>query len=160
MTAGIKFIFMLASICYSTTAFAQKTEVHAKLIIQDARFNNADISEAWVQQGGYLVLYSTDDSEKVFLASVNPGQKSQSYGNTFDLKVKSVKADSDQYEHDIFTFKWSYINDYDDKKGTASVKLTKIVKDVGVAFTCLIIAGNLDVIEFKGYVQGSLKPLK
>jgi hypothetical protein len=48
------------------------------------------------------------------------------------------------------------MNDYDDKKGTATVQLIKIFKPQGITFILKIIPENLDVIVYKGYIEGSI----
>jgi hypothetical protein len=48
------------------------------------------------------------------------------------------------------------MNDYDDKKGTAKIQLTKIYKPQGITFELKIIPENLDLIVYKGYMEGSL----
>lgn len=54
------------------------------------------------------------------------------------------------------SFKWSYENSYNEKRGTANVELIIINKPVGKAFIMTIIPENLNVLIYKGYVDGSL----
>ena len=56
----------------------------------------------------------------------------------------------------MFLFQWHYINTYDDKKGTAKVELLKVYKPQGIYFRITIIPENLDILVYRGYVEGSL----
>jgi len=142
----------------STTSFAQET-VHARFIIQDARNNKVDVSQQVVKQGGFLAIYTHKDDNTIYLANVIPGQKSQSYGAIYDLKITEEPQTSNSYETETFDFKWSYANSYDNKEGTSSVQLVKIKKAAGIAFTCTLITEDLDVIVYKGYMEGSLNKI-
>ncbi|MBV6440816.1 MAG: hypothetical protein EPGJADBJ_02491 [Saprospiraceae bacterium] len=66
------------------------------------------------------------------------------------------KETYETYEADIFYFNWRYINTYDEKKGTAKVQLVKIYKPQGIAFVLKIIPENLDIIIYKGYMEGTI----
>lgn len=151
-------IILLIALTNSLDSQAQSTII-AKFIVQDARMNDVDIAKQWIKEGAYLAIYTDEESDDLHFANVNPKQDTQSYGNIFELKTKKIEATNDNYETEIFTFKWSYENSYDDKVGTATVRLVKVRKKAGVAFTCTLIPENLDVIVYKGYMEGSLKAL-
>lgn len=152
-------VLLLMMFIYIAPTSAQETTLHAKFIVQDARKNDIDISKQWVKEGAYLAIYTLEGDNEIYMANVNPKQKSQSYGSIFDLKVETVEETAEQYETETFDFKWSYANSYDDKVGTSTVRLVKVRKQAGVAFTCTIITEQLDVITYKGYMEGSLKNL-
>ena len=63
---------------------------------------------------------------------------------------------STEYASDTFDFDWTYSNSYDNHQGTAKVHLIKVVKPGGVGFKLKIIPENLDLLEYKGYMEGSL----
>lgn len=153
-------LFAWLAFLLPTMAFAQESTTHAKFIIQDARVNNNDISEQFVKEGAYLVIYTNKGENKIYFANINPKQGSQSFGHIFDTHSESTEQSQTHYKNDVFKFKWSYTNDYDNKLGTATVKLVKVHKEAGIAFTCTIIPENLDVMIFKGYMEGSLSALK
>ena len=81
---------------------------------------------------------------------------SQSYGLLYDSNLEELEETDDQYKTDILTSSWRYFNDYDGKKGTAKIQLTKIYKPQGISFELEILAENLDLIIYKGYLDGSL----
>lgn len=132
---------------------AQKT--FAKFIVLDASTNGVDETEYLLDQGAYTVFYTTEDNF-LYMANVWPKDGTQSYGRLYASEHKKLNETYDSYEADIFYFKWRYINDYDSKRGTATVKFVKIYKPQGVSFNITIIPENLDVIVFKGYMDGTL----
>jgi hypothetical protein len=83
-------------------------------------------------------------------------RNTQSFGRLYSSEHASLKESYDKYKADIFYFNWRYINDYDSKKGTAKVRLVKIYKPQGVIFSCTVIPEDLDVLEYKGYMNGTL----
>ena len=72
------------------------------------------------------------------------------------MGTKHIPEDDKNYEADIFFFQWRYINTYDTKKGTAKVELLKIYKPQGIYFELKIIPENLDILIYKGFMEGSL----
>ncbi len=150
----------LILLCFTLKSLAQETQIQAKFIIQDFRFNKQDYTEQVIKDKAYLAIYTVEGDKEVYFANVLTKANTQSYGNIFDLKGKTVEATDSTYKIETYTFKWSYVNDYDNKKGTSSVTLTKITKDAGIAFECKIIPENLDVLIYKGYMEGSLKSLE
>jgi len=72
----------------------------------------------------------------------------------------STEQTATEYATDTFTFNWSYINTYDDRKGTASIKLVKIQKPAGIAFHLTMIPENLDVMDYMGFMEGSLQSIR
>ncbi|PSJ71771.1 hypothetical protein C7N43_37650 [Sphingobacteriales bacterium UPWRP_1] len=129
-------------------------ETLAQFIITDARINDVDYTEHYVSSGGYIVFYETDDD--LYMANVLDIENTQSYGRLYSMNVQEIDETDENYAAEIYTFRWSYINDYDTKKGTATVQLTKIFKPRGVAFICKIIPENLDELEYRGFMEGSI----
>ena len=152
----LKFLFLFTSFVYSQTLVAQEQETFGKFMIQDARYNNSDISETALDEGRYLVFYNTKEKE-FFFAIVNAKNDSQSYGRVFNFETKSNAETDKEYKADVFTFNWSYKHSFDDRSGTADVSFIKIYKPAGVTFSVSIFFENLDHLEYKGYMKGSIK---
>jgi hypothetical protein len=74
----------------------------------------------------------------------------------YGVETDKLSETYENYEADFFYFNWRYANDYDSKTGTAKVQVVKIYKPQGVAFSVKIIPENLDVITFKGYMDGTI----
>jgi hypothetical protein len=147
-------------ICLPTIIVGQieKQKTISKLIISDATENGKDITEYILDQQAYLAFYTVDDTDKENLCMANVWAKnnSNSYGRVFDKNYHKSEATSSEFEIHIMSFKWSYQNTYDDKRGTANVELLIIHKPIGKAFIITIIPENLDVLQYKGYIDGSL----
>ena len=139
--------------------YAQKQTVIAKFIIMDARINHNDATAFYAKDNSYFVFYLTED-KKVFFGSIASKSNQQSYGAISDLVDTSTPQTADDYARDIFDFRWSYSNSYDNRQGTAKVHLVKISKPVGIAFELTIVPESLDLLEYKGYMEGSLTDLK
>ena len=129
-------------------------ETLAQFIITDARINDIDYTEHYVSSGGYIVFYETDGD--LYMANVLDTENTQSFGRLYSMKHREIEETDENYHTEIYTFRWSYINDYDTKKGPATVQFTKIFKPLGVAFLCKIIPENLDVLEYRGFMEGSV----
>jgi hypothetical protein len=150
-----KFLTTLILTTTLSLAFGQQKTL-AKFIISDATDNKEDVTETALLTGQYLVFYTTAQGE-LYMANVRPKiQNSQSYGRLYAAETKSLNETYETYKADIFYFRWRYINDYDSKKGTATVKFMKIYKPQGVTFILTMIPENLDVLIYKGYMEGSL----
>lgn len=157
MKALTLFILLLIGM---NTISAQDQKVFARFIITDAKLNGSDVSEVYLKNKAYLAFYKTNDDDNVYLSNIWPKSGTQSFGRIFDFVGKQEEETDKQYRYERYTFRWSYINDYDDKKGTAKVVIEKVFKPAGVAFSCQIVPENLDVIELNGYMEGSLKELR
>ena len=142
-----------------TKLIAQEQTIIAKFIISDARKNKVDATEEYLNNQAYFVFYKLNNDPKTRFGLIMSKSNTQSFGKIFDRHVSEETATDYAYKTEIHFFKWSYINSYDDKVGTASVKLVKIYKPAGVAFEITIVPDNLDVLEYKGYMDGSLKEL-
>ena len=135
--------------------FGQQNIV-AKFIITDARINGRDVTPQAAAAGEYLIFYTLPGDTTMYLANVLSKPGTQSYGITYNMNAYTTPKTATEYETDHFTFNWSYANSYDQHKGTATVKLLKIGKPSGVAFEMTIIPENLDVLEYKDFMDGTL----
>lgn len=149
-------IFALALFfVFAYNLMAQQQNTLAKFVIQDARINHEDVTLTYLRSGGYIVFYENQYGY-LNMANVMSNRNTQSYGRLYSVNHKKIEETSTEYEADIFDFRWSYVNDYDGKEGTAQVRLVKIFKPAGVAFQCTIIPENLDLIEYKGFMEGTI----
>lgn len=131
-------------------------DVIAKFIITDASVNGVDNTPILLDQGAYTVFYTSKNDGLIYMANYWEKDNTQSYGPMYSAANDSYNETVETYKADIFNFNWRYINDYDDKKGTAKVQLTKIYKPQGITFILKIIPENLDVIIYKGYMDGTV----
>lgn len=153
----MKRIILFIMLMLNTALVAQDNtqETLVKFIISDASLNGYDTTETYLEAGGYLVFYTLSDGN-LYMANVMSKKGTQSFGRLYDAEHNKIKETEENYEADIFYYKWRYINSYDSKKGTATVELVKIYKPQGVTFTIKIIPENLDVLIYKGFMEGTL----
>lgn len=136
--------------------FAQNQETVAKFIITDASKNGVDQTPYLLKAGAYTVFYTSNEDGLLYMANVWPNNNSQSFGPMYSTESASYNETYETYKADFFYYNWRYINNYDSKKGTAMVQFIKIYKPQGVAFILKIIPENLDIIIYKGYMEGSV----
>ena len=148
------FLTLFLSITITSSFGQQKTL--AKFIISDATINKVDATEIYLEAGGYIAFYTTGDGNLYMTNIMAKRNNSQSYGRMYSAKTTSLNETYETYKADIFYYRWRYVNSYDTKKGTATVKLIKVYKPRGVTFVCTIIPENLDVLVYKGYMEGTL----
>jgi hypothetical protein len=139
----------------STVSVAQQRTL-AKFVITDASINDQDATETYLQSGGYIAFYTIGDGNLYMTNFMSKLYNSQSFGRLYSTEHKKIRETYETYEADVFYFRWRYINSYNSAKGTATVELIKIYKPQGITFSCTIIPENLDVLVYKGYMDGSL----
>jgi len=132
---------------------AQRQKELAKFIVLEANSNGIDYTDWALEKDNYLIFFLNEHGELCFSNVTNGGQ---SYGSVSNMKHQGIKESYNSYGADFYTFRWRYINDYDDKKGSAIVELTKIYKQQAVAFEIKMIIENMDILIYKGYMEGSL----
>ena len=142
------------SVIYNSNASEQQ-KVIAKFIITESTSNGYDQTEWDLKRGGYFAFYISDGNE-FCLANVSKNTKDQSYGAISGMQSETISETDDSYESQIFTFRWKYFNTYNDKTGYARIALSKIFKPQGTIFTLRMVLPNLDVLEYKGYMEGTL----
>lgn len=151
----IKLTLVQFFITFAMTVGAQQ-KVAAKFIILDGSENGVDITPTLLDQGAYSVFYTIESSNSIYMANYWPKNGSQSSGPMYSSKTASYDETYETYKADIFYFNWRYTNDYNSKKGTASVQLIKVYKPQGVAFVLKMVTESLDVIVYRGYMEGTI----
>ncbi|WP_159468321.1 hypothetical protein [Dyadobacter sp. 3J3] len=148
------FTILFLAACYTTALCQQKTL--GKFIITSAKINNVDVTESYLENEGFIAFYTNDNNSLSMTNIMSKKANSQSYGRLYAMTQKVTKETEEQYETNLFLFKWRYKNTYDAKSGTASVRFQKVYKPEGVTFICTIIPENLQAIVLKGYMEGSI----
>lgn len=151
----MKILVILLFAFWPLLTLSQKQETLSKFIITESTINGKDKTDFDINRGGYFVFYKNDKNELCF-ANYSKYTKDQSYGRVHNLSVKKQKESSSSYKSDIFNYRWKYYNTYDANTGYATITLIKIYKPQGIAFSLRMILPNLDVSNYKGYMEGSL----
>lgn len=134
-------------------------EVFATFEISDARENGDDITPEAVEDQAKLVLCKSMDGKEIMFSNFWAISESQSSGRIYSVQKEVFSETEKELKHDFYQFQWSYNNSYDDKKGTAKIKLYVIYKPQGIYFECTVLPENLDVLVYKGRMEGDLSPL-
>lgn len=138
---------LLLSIAQVTFAQYSQQLPLEKYIITEGTDNGKDITSTLISVGAFTVFYRSDKSRKRYMANVWPNTSSQSFGIV--KSVKKIKSSNPKEE--IKHFKWKYYNTYDEKKGKATVEVTKVSDLDLVLFSMKIVLKNSEVIILNGY---------
>lgn len=154
---------ILICILYSSINAQDKKDKQkdiATFEINDARDNGSDITPQALEENASLVLYKLGDSSEILLSNFWEKSNSQSFGRIYSVVKKDFPETEKEYKGELYHFQWSYINSYDDKRGTAMVRLLVIYKPQGNYFEFTIQPENLDVFVYKGSMEGDLAALE
>jgi hypothetical protein len=152
-------LFVVGTTCCSILQAQEKVktqEIIAKFQISDGTENGLDITPTLLEQNAYLVIYQDMVSKAIYMANFWEMNNTQSYGSIYAIEEKHIEADDENYEADSYSFQWAYSNTYDNKRGTAKVELLKVYKPQGVYFKMTIIPEDLDVLVYRGFMNGTL----
>ena len=155
----INTIFAIIIGAFFASINAQEIETIATFEVLDGRDNGSDITPQMLEANAYLALYLSSDKEDVMFANVWELNNSQSFGSAYAIVKEEFPETDEDYKGVLFNFNWSYQNSYDDKKGTAKVKLLVIFKPQGAYFEFTIIPEDLDELVYKGVMNGDLSLL-
>lgn len=159
MKTGKK-IFLTIVWLISISQNAQESKEIARFEVLYGQDTGIDITPQMLEANAYLVFYFSDDKEKILLANYWEKRKSQSYGPIYSIISEKFPENEKQFKNEILRFNWDYQNSYDDNIGTAKVKLWIVHKPQGKFFEITIIPENLDVLVYKGKMQGDITILK
>lgn len=156
----ICFLFLFVNLSFSYAQESNKKDENqytiAELEIKDARINDIDYTEDLTNKKNNLYFYKFMNSEQIYFSNHFEVKDTQSYGRIYNVVREHFAATADAYEKDIYKFKWSYENTYDDEKGTAVILMTLKHKLQGIYFELIMTVDNLDVNRYKGEFKGSI----
>lgn len=135
----------------------QNIEFLEKFIILEATENGEDITRHLLAEEAFLSLYEIPGKESVYFANVWPREKTMSHGIVYGAELKEFPETEKAYGGVELTFYWKYQNTYNEDSGTGKVMIRKIYKPQGIYFEAIIVAENLDLLIYKGHVEGTLK---
>ena len=133
---------------------AQEKKLSTKFIITNATTNGVDTTPEILEAKAYIVFYTVENDNLLYMSNVWPKQNSQSYGPMYSVKSDTKKETYEAHKADVFNFDWLYITGYADKKGAAKVQLIKVYKPQGITYVLKITPPTLEVIIYKGYLEG------
>ena len=161
---NLKIVFtIIICVLYSSINAQEKSEsqeAFATFEINDARDNGDDITPEALEENAKLVLYKSTNEKEIMLSNYWGKSKSQSFGRIYSITKEENAATETEYGYALYNFQWSYSNSYDEKKGTAKIRLFVIYKPQGIYFECTVLPENLDVLIYKGRMAGNLSALE
>lgn len=138
----------------------EKQNPFAFFEIRDARRNEEDVTNIVLKEKATLILYQMTKTNSIMLANFWEKSNSQSFGPIFSIAKSENPDKKEENKSDVYTFYWSYYNTYDQKKGTAEIKLLVIYKPQGTYFEITVIPENLNELVYKGQMKGDLAILE
>lgn len=149
-----KYIGIIALLLMAVNAYSQEQKEIARFYVTKAVYNGTDMTKGAISSGLFTVFYSV--GKELYMANYSEAEDTQSWGPIWGLEVKESPETSTQYETAAFYFYWNYQNSYDSETGTCKVQFVKTYKPQGVVSTLKLVTETLDVIEYTGYMEGSI----
>lgn len=139
----------------TASAFAQDQKDLARFYVLKATIDGSDQTSYVVNNDAYTVFYETADG-KLWMANVWEKRDSQSWGPVLNMNSKHHPETSTTYESDEFIFDWAFSNSYDSETGVCEVSFSKVYKPQGVVSILRISTKSGSVIEYIGYMNGTV----
>jgi len=86
------------------------------------------------------------------MAIAMPGENSYSYGAMLAVSNEETPQTSTSYGKTTTLFSWDYQDSYDDKKGTATVTLTKEYRPEGTICYCHVVTID-HILDFTAIIH-------
>lgn len=127
-----------------------------KLQINAGYVNGVDITPRLIEEKAFIAFYQIGETDQLYMANYHDTSNTQSFGTLYAVEKENIEESEESYKALIFNFQWTYVNSYDEDSGNAKVELIKVYKPQGVYFKITIVPENLDILVYKGYVEGTL----
>ncbi|WP_238557075.1 hypothetical protein [Elizabethkingia anophelis] len=118
-----------------------------KYFITESSKNGWDNSQFDIARGGHVVFYEI--GKEVYMSDISGKCDQQTYGKIDQMITTSPKS----AKFPTSTFRWKYQNTYDNKTGSAMVKLHKYYESGEIQFTIQILSSDSKTIIYKGFVS-------
>ncbi|WP_260255094.1 hypothetical protein [Elizabethkingia meningoseptica] len=118
-----------------------------KYFITESSKNGWDNSQFDIERGGHIVFYKM--GKEVYMADISGKCDQQTYGKIDQMITTSSKSE----KFPTSTFRWKYQNTYDNKTGSAMVKLHKYYESGEIRFTMQILSSDSKTVIYKGFVS-------
>ncbi|MCT4236448.1 hypothetical protein HZP42_08635 [Elizabethkingia anophelis] len=118
-----------------------------KYFITESTKGGWDNSQFDIAREGHVVFYEM--GKEVYMADVSGKCDQQTYGKIDQMITTSPKS----AKFPTSTFRWKYQNIYDNKRGSAMVKLHKYYESGEIRFTMQILSSDSKTVIYKGFVS-------
>ena len=141
--------------CYSQSKidsypFDNEKETFGKFYISRSFDNEFETTDQKIKVKAFLIIYSGGkDNNYLYMASVWPKEKSQSYGVTYNHRAFNRKNPESGEMTSYTLFKWDYKNSYNSNVGSATVILEQVLSSY--AFKMTIITDKSNMLVYEGF---------
>ncbi len=118
-----------------------------KYFITESSKNGWDNSQFDIERSGHIVFYEM--GKEVYMADISGKCDQQTYGKIDQMITTTSKST----KFPTFTFRWKYKNTYNNKTGSAIVKLHKYYESGEIRFTMKILSSDSKTVIYKGFVS-------
>lgn len=132
----------------------------AKLEIRDARHDGENITNKILLDKNSCLFYKTSEIDELLLSFISDTNDDQTYGNIYLVSKEIEQGKNKKNQKQTYNFYWSYVNSFDDYKGTYKATLSFIKKRKGVYFELYLKQENLDEFLFRGELKGDISFLE
>ena len=155
---NLLFTILFCALNYSINAQEKEEDQKdiAKLEIQDARHDGENITNKILQDKNSYLFYKTSEIDELLLSFISDSNEDQTYGNIYLVSKEIEQGKKNKNQKYTYNFYWSYVNSFDDYKGTYKATLSFIKKRKGVYFELYLKQENLDEFLFRGELKGDI----
>lgn len=159
---NLLFTILFCALNYSINAQEKEEDQKdiAKLEIQDARHDGENITDKILQDKNSYLFYKTSEIDELLLSFISDTNDDQTYGNIYLVSKEIEQGKKNKNQKQTYNFYWSYVNSFDDYKGTYKATLSLIKKRKGVYFELYLKQENLDEFLFRGELKGDISFLE
>jgi hypothetical protein len=148
----ISFLFFFLSVL---TIHAKSIKDSTQVRVMQVLKNGVDITPSQRHKKLDFILFS-DSLDMMRFCIVSKANHDISYGKVYDYTEKITAASDSSFKFKVVDFVWPYRNSWDKYSETVIVKIVFTFNDAAVMVKCSLKSENEDVMEYNGFVRGSI----
>lgn len=129
-------------------------EIYAVFVINEAYDDGVNFSKVILANKCKTTFYTINGM--LYMANIFTTAETASYGEIINLEITKEPETFAVPDKINMTYNWTYKNTYDDNSGSAAVTVEIITKPQVTTFRMKILTESLELIEYNGYLEGSL----
>lgn len=152
----IKMIILLLTI----SGYGQyiNQEIIGSFHIQNGMKDGMNIQQNLLDQKAKIIFYRDSETGELMMCNYWTKDNTQSFGKISSIHKEVMEATSNNYPYEEYLFEWNFQNTYDEKKGTAQVKLLVVQSDNETLYQITIVPKDLKVLLYIG-LEETLTPI-
>ena len=131
--------------------FDSNKTTFGKFFITSSLENEKNTTINILENGAFIVFYTGNQNNDLYMANVWPKSGSQSYGKTYNYNTFDVKDPISGIVTTNTLFKWDYLNSYNSIEGSATVIVEQTNSQKPNTFKIIIITDKLNKLTYEGY---------